>query len=241
MASSSVEINKKRCIKCDGEKSGGGLFTCDGCQQMFCRRHVNEHREGLSLQLEHAIQEHDLIQQESNQFALDQSVLEEINSWEKKSIEKIQRTADVARAEFQRWQRNTKDQFKKKCNEIAANIRIARETDDFSEPDLVKWNKVLTDLKKQLESMAKINITEDKRACINLIKIQEATDGPTDIPVRMSRRQVAEKSSVDGINRPSSNRQRATEAEIFSRPRRITTTHSDDNPDNQKQVQCKQQ
>jgi len=186
MASSSLEINKKCCIKCDGEKSRGGLFTCDGCQQMFCAQHVSEHRQELNIQLGNAMQEHDLIQQESNGLVSDQSVLEKINIWEKESIEKIKETAEVARADFYRCQQSAQDRFKKNCNEFGENLRVARRTDDFSELDLTQWNQILINFKTQLESMTKFNIIEDRQSYITLIKIQQGIHRSANVPVQES-------------------------------------------------------
>jgi hypothetical protein len=244
MASSSAEINKKRCIKCDGEKCGGGLFTCDGCQQMFCGRHVSEHRQELSLQLENTMQEHDLIQQESNQFVSDQSVLEKINIWEKESIEKIKKTAEIARADFYQCQTIAQEQFKKKCNEFGENLRIARRTDDFSEPDLIKWNQTLTNLKTQLESMTKINITEDRRSSIILIKIQQNIHESRNIPVQRSlysttANYLNSNNQLSAAPRRPKN-QSLQNSSPSSKPKE---TESGDNPDRQQKErnECKQQ
>jgi hypothetical protein len=35
-----ASIPKKPCSKCN---KGGGIFTCDGCEQSFCRKHSDEH------------------------------------------------------------------------------------------------------------------------------------------------------------------------------------------------------
>lgn len=172
MATSTVELNKKCCIKCDGAKLGGGLFTCDGCKKMFCGRHVAEHRQELSIELENTMQEHDLIQQESNQYIQDQTIWDKIDQWEKESIVKIQKTAQSIRNDFRQYQQSTNDRIKTECTELSKSLRIARETDNFSEHDLIKWNKVLTNLKSQLESITTNNIIEDKQSCINLIKVR---------------------------------------------------------------------
>jgi len=51
---------KKQCVKCN---KAGGILICDGCQQTFCVKHVNEHRQELANQLDGIMQEHDLLQQ----------------------------------------------------------------------------------------------------------------------------------------------------------------------------------
>ena len=183
MATSSTQNNKKHCIKCDGNKTGGGLFTCDGCQQMFCGRHVSDHRQELGLQLEVAMQNYDLIQQELSQVQPNQRILEKIDAWEKQSIQKIHELAETNRTEFYKWHQNTNDQIKKESNALGNNLRVARETDDFSEPDLTKWYQLLNNLRTKLESMTKVDIIVDTRACVNGIKILDDIPRSMNIPL----------------------------------------------------------
>ncbi|CAF1241886.1 unnamed protein product [Rotaria sordida] len=60
MTSLSISL-KAPCIAC-GNKSAG-IFRCEGCLQVFCRKHLNEHRDFLSHQLDEIAQEHDILQQ----------------------------------------------------------------------------------------------------------------------------------------------------------------------------------
>ena len=65
----------------------------------FCGKHVIEHRQELAGQLDNIMQEHDLIQQEIEQPSLTiNSLLKQIDKWEKESIAKIQVAAETARA-----------------------------------------------------------------------------------------------------------------------------------------------
>jgi len=80
---------------------GIGIFRCEGCLQVFCRKHLNEHRDLLSHQLDEIVLEHDSLQQsivenkdtQNNQHP----VLRQIDKWEKNSIQKIQQLAEEAR------------------------------------------------------------------------------------------------------------------------------------------------
>ena len=77
-----------------------GIFKCEGCQQIFCRKHVNEHRDALSDRLDVIVQEYNTLQRtmhESNDEINHQSLLQEIDTWEKESVEKIRQTANEAR------------------------------------------------------------------------------------------------------------------------------------------------
>jgi uncharacterized Fe-S cluster-containing radical SAM superfamily protein len=98
MASSS----KAPCATC-GNK-GIGIFRCEGCLQVFCRKHLNEHRDLLSHQLDEIVLEHDSLQQsivENKETQNNQHpVLRQIDKWEKDSIRKIQQLAEEARQQL---------------------------------------------------------------------------------------------------------------------------------------------
>ncbi|CAF1040968.1 unnamed protein product [Adineta ricciae] len=175
MASASVETSKKQCAKCNDVKSSGGLFTCDGCQQMFCARHVGEHRQELSTELENAMQEYNCIQEQSSQLTFDRSILEKIDAWEKRSVDKVKQAAEKVRGDFHRWCRDSHDRIKNECTELGTVLASAHNRDDFSESDLDKWKKTLNDLKTKLQSITKVTIAEDRHMPINLIKMDHAT------------------------------------------------------------------
>jgi hypothetical protein len=94
-----ASLSKAPCATC-GNKAVG-IFRCEGCLQVFCRKHLNEHRDLLSHQLDEIVLEHDTLQQtivenkstKNNQHP----VLKQIDEWEKNSIRKIQQLAEEAR------------------------------------------------------------------------------------------------------------------------------------------------
>jgi hypothetical protein len=239
MATSTVDTNKKCCIKCNGIKRGGGLFTCDGCQQIFCGPHVAEHRQELSVQLENAMQEHDLIQQESNRSTLDQTILSKIDAWEKETIVKIQKIAETTRANFRQFHQITDDRIKTECTQLAKSLLLARETDDFSEADLIKWNQLLTNLRTQLESMTKVNIIEDKQSYINPIKVQYDIHWSKNDPLQKDSNLMTKNYLNNTIIQSSTNRNENQDLQTSSRPPRLNKMRSDGN--HAKNPECKQQ
>ncbi len=90
--------SKACCVTCN---KGIGQFKCEGCLQTFCMKHVTEHRQRLSQQLDEVIVEHDLFQQT---IIDDQNrkhrLLVYIDQWEEKSIEKIRQTAQDIREQI---------------------------------------------------------------------------------------------------------------------------------------------
>jgi hypothetical protein len=84
------------CTICSSK--GIGIFKCQGCSNVFCRKHVSEHRDNLRYQLDEIIHEHDQIYQLINQStnAYD-PLMNEIDQWEENSIKKIQQVAQNIR------------------------------------------------------------------------------------------------------------------------------------------------
>lgn len=171
---------RKRCIKCDDYENSSGLFTCNGCDGTFCARHVNQHRDELNNQLEIVVQEYDTIKAQLLQVSSDHALLKEINTWEKKSIQKIQKIAELARNDLYQLMNNSKQRLISLSDDVAANIRSARKTDGFSEIDLNEWMKTLDELKTNIESSIACDLIKDKNSPIYLIKIQ------TDVKIKSS-------------------------------------------------------
>jgi hypothetical protein len=159
---------KKQCVTC---KKSGGILTCDGCQQIFCGKHVIQHRQELGVQLDGIMQEHDLLQQEIERISIDHSSLQKIDQWEKESIAKIHLTAEIARKNLQKILDQSKQRFSKICRNTAIDLRSSREADDYSENHLIRWTEQLKTLKLEITSPSLVKIIEDKTSVIHLIKI----------------------------------------------------------------------
>ncbi|CAF1320393.1 unnamed protein product [Rotaria sordida] len=153
MASSSSM--KPLCTTC-GNK-GVGVFKCEGCSQIFCRKHSNEHRDILIHQLDEITFEHDTLQQTMIELKEKQNdyhhLIEQVNEWEKNSIIKIQRTAIETRQEIEKLIAFQHETISSKLRDLAEQLRKAREDDDFVEIDLRLWKTKLQELK--------INVTAD--------------------------------------------------------------------------------
>jgi hypothetical protein len=160
---------KKQCITCS---KSGGVLICDGCQQTFCGKHVIEHRQEISNQLDGIMQEHNLIQQELGRTSVDDSLLKNIDKWEKESIMKIQVSAEAARLDIQRMMDKSNERFLKTWHDIAENLRFSREADDYTENDLTRWIQKLKKLKFEIQSPPTMMMIEDKTSVIHLITIQ---------------------------------------------------------------------
>ncbi len=170
MATTST-IQKKPCCRCD---KGAGIFTCDGCQQSFCRKHSDEHRQELATQMDNVGQEHDVLQRDINKEAGVHPLLSGIDAWERESIDKIQQVAKQARVDLNQFINQKKQELKTVMGELTNELQSSRESEDYTELDLKKWLDQLNAFRRDLEQSINTYLVEeeDQRLVIRLIKVK---------------------------------------------------------------------
>ena len=161
---------RKPCGKCN---KGAGVFTCDGCRQSFCRKHTDEHRQDLSVQMDNIAQEHDLIQRDFNKEVESNPLLTSIDVWEQESIKKIQQTAQQARNDLRQLIEESKKGLKKSMVKLTGELQSSGDYEDYTEFDLKRWTDRLKQLRSELEKPSTLSIidNDDRRAVIHLIKV----------------------------------------------------------------------
>ncbi|CAF1442805.1 unnamed protein product [Rotaria sp. Silwood1] len=143
-----------------------GILKCEGCSQIFCRKHVNEHRDLLSHQLDEIVFEHDTLQQmileEKNKEKNYHPQLKQIDKWERDSIKKIQQTANEARQQIETLIGSQKEIVSKELYNLAEELKKARIDDDFVETDLRKWTSMLKKIQHDVADVCpSTTISED--------------------------------------------------------------------------------
>ena len=180
-----MSSQKKPCSRCDQGK-GGGIFTCDGCHQSFCRKHSDEHRQELGTQMDTIGQEHDLLQRDLDENKPTHSVLVQIDAWERESIKRIQQIAGQARIDFNQIINKKKQDMKIAMNKLTNELQTSRQSEDYTELELTEWSDRLTQLRRNLEQLStSIYITkdEDLKASIQLIQVTDSPPLPQLKPV----------------------------------------------------------
>jgi hypothetical protein len=162
---------KKPCSKCD---KGGGIFTCDGCHQSFCRKHSEEHRQELAIQMDSIGQEHDILQRDINREGDTHPLLSRIDVWERESINKIQQAANQARADLNQLIKQTKQDLKTTVGRLTNELQSSRESEDYTELDLKKWIDQLNELRQDLKQSINAYLEDDQRSVIHLIKVKNS-------------------------------------------------------------------
>ena len=165
-------VVKKPCTKCS---KGGGVATCDGCQQSFCIKHIIEHREELATQLEDIGQEHDLLRRDLIQENLVHPLLVAIDEWEQESITRIQVVAEAARADLRQLLDLTRTNLKVSLDKMTNDMQSCREVNDYTEIDLQRWTEELKELRKLSERQLAVEMAEDENrsVAIPMIRIRE--------------------------------------------------------------------
>ncbi|CAF2601483.1 unnamed protein product [Rotaria sp. Silwood2] len=169
MASSNNE--KSSCSICGVRR---WIFPCDGCHKSFCITHAPNHRAELTTQLTSIQQQCEHLQRIFNQHekAQEHPLFSLIDVWEHDTIIKIQQNAQKVRDELRQIHDESNNQMKTIFNQFSEQIRIGRETDDYTEIELNQWKEQLINIKKQLETPCDIELIPDNNLSpIHLIKI----------------------------------------------------------------------
>ncbi|CAF1661665.1 unnamed protein product [Adineta ricciae] len=156
MASSSSQ--KVLCVTCSKVT---GLFTCRGCQQNFCTRHVAEHRQELGKQMDEITVDHDHFRQTLIEQSADvrmHPLLIEINEWEQQSIERIRQIAHDARQQLGETLIARQKTLSENLTKIGNELNKAREEDNYFETDFVEWIAKIDRLKKEANELPNVRL-----------------------------------------------------------------------------------
>lgn len=170
MASSTTHPPCSICSQGRDEATGGGS------QKSFCAKHLGEHRQGLSRQMDRLTLEHDQLEQNLGLNGDDHPhpLITDVDQWESKSIEKIKQVANEVRRQLKdslaQMKRSIRESLDNMSKEFEENRRMAT----YTEIDLKKWTDQLEDLKEQLNkpAMIKIRHGDDERTSTHIPLIQ---------------------------------------------------------------------
>ncbi|CAF0766153.1 unnamed protein product [Adineta ricciae] len=161
-------VDKRRCETCGKSNS---TYTCDGCQSIFCQKHLLQHRQDLAYQFEDVMHNHELLGQDIEGSSNEYNYLRRISKWEQNAIQKVRSTAERAREEVRQILAKTKKRFMRISRAIALDLKASYKADDFQENDLKRWMTQLNDLRREIQSSDCLQLIEDQQSSISLIKI----------------------------------------------------------------------
>ena len=164
-------IGKTRCATCG---KGNAILKCGGCAQDFCYNHFGDHRQQLNTRFEEIEVTRDVFRQTlSEQMATTQknSLMQQIDHWEKESIDKIRKAAEEARQILRRHTNKHFQQVEVTLNNLTDQLRQSRGENDFVETDLHRWNKQLTQLTNELNHPL-YSLQQDTKPLVNQIHVE---------------------------------------------------------------------
>jgi chromosome segregation ATPase len=163
---------KARCVTCGKERA---VMKCGGCSQDFCFNHMTDHRQELSKQLDEIEVTRDVFRQtltEQTSKPQKHALMQQIDQWERDSINKIRETAEEARKLLLKQTTGYFTEMEVKLNKLTNQLRESRQENDFIETDLQQWNQQLKRLKDELNKPSTIIVRHDStplvtKICVN--------------------------------------------------------------------------
>jgi chromosome segregation ATPase len=162
-----TSTGKAHCITCGKEKVA---YKCEGCSQNFCLNHLADHHQFIIKQLDDIEDERNIFRQALTQQTKNpqnHSLIQQINQWEKDSINKIQQTANEARQLVLKHTGEHFNQIEIRLNKLTEELKEIRKEDDFNEIHLNQLKQKLKQLEEELDKPSNISIRQDSSSFIN--------------------------------------------------------------------------
>jgi hypothetical protein len=121
--------------------------------------------------MDHIDKEYRHFQEDLNENDVIQSYLSRIDVWEHESINKIHKTAEIARNDLLEIVNRMKNQFKASFEKINHDIQLNRESQSYTEINLNQWMVQLKQLRDIYNTLLTDDIIGDSQSSIHLIKI----------------------------------------------------------------------
>ncbi len=164
-------IDKTRCIFCNKERA---TIKCGGCQEDFCYKHWEPHRQELNRQLKEIEVNRDLFRQSLTQQTEQPDnhiLIQQIDQWKQKSIRIIEQIAEETRNTVLKIINGNIHQIEERLNRLPKQLRQSRKDDDVNEISLHQFQEELERLTKELTKPRNISIREDSTSFINKIHV----------------------------------------------------------------------
>jgi hypothetical protein len=102
-------------------------------------------------------------------------LLSYVNSWEQKSVWKIQAAAEQARIDVRKYLNHNKQQLKTYLDQVINEAKPNHQSNNYTEIDLKKWIKQMQEIRELLEKPSSIRIIDrdDTQSIIHLIQVKE--------------------------------------------------------------------
>ncbi len=102
-------------------------------------------------------------------------MIQQIDRWERDSINKIRQTAQEARQLLLQHTTRHVKQMEVKLNKLTDQLRQGREENDFVETDLRHWNEELIQLTDELKKPSNITLRHDSKPFVTKLCVDITT------------------------------------------------------------------
>ncbi|CAF1417014.1 unnamed protein product [Adineta steineri] len=163
--------NKTKCFTCNKDKI---TYPCEGCSKHFCLMDLIEHRQILNDELHHITNEYNEFKQtmnEQKQNPQNHSLMNQINQWEIKSIEKIQQKAQEYREIFTKSLQTCIYDIEMKFNDLREQIKQFQQENEFTETNLNYLRSQLKVITQELNYPSTMSIQQNSQPLISEVSI----------------------------------------------------------------------
>ena len=140
---------------------GNGVFTCDGCKQSFCGKHVHEHRQDLARKLDELAQQSDSLTEDFQRQDSHLCLLPDIDEWEEAAIKTIRSSAQAVREDIKKYASQQKEQLQRSLRQVTDQLKIRQHEEDYTEIDLQEWTGQLDAIRKTLHQILVLSIERE--------------------------------------------------------------------------------
>ncbi len=177
----SVEMaESKRCPVCNKEM---GPMHCTGCDEYFCRKDFKIHCEEMYTEMDKIVEERNRLQDEIThgiQYDDQQNpLIEQIDKWEKSTIEKVKQVAAQARHQTSELLNAKRVKINTEFKSFSEELAHLKESENYVEHDLKRLNQMISQFKQDLKQSTQpitIVLRTEKSDAINwesLIYVEE--------------------------------------------------------------------
>ena len=156
-----TETSRSYCFICEKERV---TYKCDGCSKRFCKQHLKDHENELELELDQIQTERNMFRQilsEQIEQPNKHHLIQQINQWEQRSIDKIQQTAEQNRQLIFKQMNEHFQNIEIDLNRLTDQIKETRQESDFNELNLIDLRNKLERLQKKLNNPSNISLKEN--------------------------------------------------------------------------------
>ena len=151
-----------------------GRVRCEGCSQLFCVNHFNDHRQQLATQLDDIETTRNLFRQtliETISEPQNHALIQQINEWESQSIAQVRQTAQDAKQRLIKHATELGAELEEKLNKLTDQLRQSRAENDYFEPNLDQWREQLKQMQRELNEPSTATIKRSSKSLVMEITV----------------------------------------------------------------------